>query len=133
MALEDATNPMQGVSGPGSFAKRTDLQYQPDQYGAGVEMTAQMQGAPLEKATPTPAATNTQVLFNDAGVIGGNANMTFTKAVGNLNVTGNIVASQDLFTNTGNIRLSVACNIASQSSTISIGSICHCTYYISSN
>ena len=61
MALEDAVNPMQGVSGPGSFAKRTDLQYQPDQYGQGVEMTAQMQGAPLEKAMPTPAATNTQV------------------------------------------------------------------------
>ena len=61
MALEDATNPMQGVSGPGKFAKRTDLQYQPEQYGDGVAMTAQMQGAPLAQATPTPAATNTQV------------------------------------------------------------------------
>lgn len=61
MALEDATNPMQGVSGPGKFAKRTDLQYQPDQYGQGVEMTQQMQGAPLAKAAATPSATNTDV------------------------------------------------------------------------
>ena len=28
MALEDATNPMQGVSGPSTFSKRTDLAYQ---------------------------------------------------------------------------------------------------------
>ena len=61
MALEDATNPMQGVSGPGKFAKRTDLQYQPDQYGAGIDMTQQMQGAPLAKAMATPSATNTDV------------------------------------------------------------------------
>jgi hypothetical protein len=47
MALEDATNPMQGVSGPGPYAKRTDLQYSPDTYGAGVEMAAQKAGAPL--------------------------------------------------------------------------------------
>jgi len=49
MALEDATNPMQGVSGPGPYAKRTDLQYSPDTYGAGVEMAAQKAGAPLAK------------------------------------------------------------------------------------
>ena len=61
MALADSTNPMQGVSGPGKFAKRTDLQYQPDAYGEGVAMTAQMQGAPLAKAPATPAATGTQV------------------------------------------------------------------------
>ena len=47
MALEDATNPMQGVSGPGPYAKRTDLQFQPDQYGAGVQYTADKAGAPL--------------------------------------------------------------------------------------
>ena len=47
MALEDSTNPMQGVSGPGRFAKRTDLQYQPTEYGAGVQMQQQMQGAPI--------------------------------------------------------------------------------------
>lgn len=50
MALEDATNPMQGVSGPGPYAKRTDLQYQPDQYGAGVQYAADKGGAPLERA-----------------------------------------------------------------------------------
>lgn len=61
MALADSTNPMQGVSGPGKFAKRTDLQYQPDAYGDGVAMTAQMQGAPLAKAPATPAATGTEV------------------------------------------------------------------------
>ena len=54
MALEDATNPMQGVSGPGKFAKRTDLQYQPDQYGAGVEYAANKAGAPLATAQKSP-------------------------------------------------------------------------------
>ena len=61
MALEDATNPMQGVSGPGSFAKRTDLQYQPDQYGAGVQYDATKQAVPLATAPATPHATKTQV------------------------------------------------------------------------
>jgi hypothetical protein len=49
MALEDATNPMQGVSGPGTYAKRTDLEYSPDTYGAGVQYDAQKAGAPLAK------------------------------------------------------------------------------------
>ena len=49
MALEDATNPMQGVSGPGPYAKRTDLAYSPDTYGAGVAMAQQKAGAPLAK------------------------------------------------------------------------------------
>jgi hypothetical protein len=47
MAIEDRTNPMQGVSGPGAFSKRTDLQYKPDQYGQGVQMQQEMSGAPL--------------------------------------------------------------------------------------
>lgn len=47
MALQDATNPMQGISGPGKFAKRTDLEYQSPEYGAGAEMAAQKGGAPL--------------------------------------------------------------------------------------
>ena len=54
MALEDATNPMQGVSGPGKFAKRTDLQYQPDAYGEGVQYAAEKAGAPLAKAPKSP-------------------------------------------------------------------------------
>ena len=49
MALEDAKNPMKGVSGPGTFAKRTDLQYKPDTYGAGVQYAAEKSGAPLAK------------------------------------------------------------------------------------
>ena len=54
MALEDAKNPMQGVSGPGKFAKRTDLEYKPDAYGDGVEMAAIKAGAPLAKAPKSP-------------------------------------------------------------------------------
>ena len=54
MALEDATNPMQGVSGPGKYARRTDLQYQPDAYGEGVQYAAEKAGAPLAKAPKSP-------------------------------------------------------------------------------
>ena len=61
MALEDATNPMQGVSGPGKFAKRTDLQYQPTEYGQGVEYDAQKAGAPLAKTPDVRGATATEV------------------------------------------------------------------------
>ena len=61
MALEDATNPMQGVSGPGKFAKRTDLQYQPTEYGQGVEMAQQKAGAPLASTPDVRGATNTAV------------------------------------------------------------------------
>jgi len=61
MALEDAKNPMQGTSGPGQYSKRTDLQYQSEQYGAGVAMDALKSGAPLA-STPDPrGATNTAV------------------------------------------------------------------------
>ena len=60
MALEDK-NPMQGVSGPGQFAKRTDLQYQSPEYGAGVEYDAQKAGAPLAKSPDVRGATNTEV------------------------------------------------------------------------
>jgi len=61
MALEDATNPMQGVSGPGKFAKRTDLQYQSTGYGDGVAMQQQMQGAPVATSPDVRGATNTAV------------------------------------------------------------------------
>ena len=47
MALQDATNPMQGISGPGKFAKRTDLEYQSPEYGAGVQYAQDKGGAPL--------------------------------------------------------------------------------------
>jgi hypothetical protein len=47
MAIEDRTNPMQGVSGPGPFAKRTDLSYQSQSYGDGVAYNAAKSGAAL--------------------------------------------------------------------------------------
>jgi hypothetical protein len=61
MALEDATNPMQGVSGPGKFAKRTDLQYQSQAYGDGVAMQQQKSAAPLATSPDVRGATNTAV------------------------------------------------------------------------
>jgi hypothetical protein len=54
MALEDATNPMQGVSGPGKYAKRTDLSYQSNSYGDGVAYDAAKSGAPLATAPKSP-------------------------------------------------------------------------------
>jgi hypothetical protein len=54
MALEDATNPMQGVSGPGPYAKRTDLAYQSESYGDGVAYDAAKSSAPLERAPKSP-------------------------------------------------------------------------------
>ena len=54
MALEDAKNPMQGVSGPGKYAKRTDLQYQSQSYGDGVAYDAAKSGAPLATAQKSP-------------------------------------------------------------------------------
>ena len=61
MALEDATNPMQGVSGPGKFAKRTDLQYQSQAYGDGVAMQQHKSAAPLATSPDVRGATNTAV------------------------------------------------------------------------
>lgn len=54
MALEDAKNPMQGVSGPGKYAKRTDLSYQSQSYGDGVAYDAAKSGAPLATAPKSP-------------------------------------------------------------------------------
>jgi len=54
MAIEDAKNPMQGVSGPGPYAKRTDLEYQSQSYGDGVAYDAAKSGAPLERAPKSP-------------------------------------------------------------------------------
>ena len=62
MALEDATNPMQGVSGPGKFARRTDLEYRPDAYGEGVQYAAEKAGAPLAKAPKSPMLSQATVV-----------------------------------------------------------------------
>lgn len=61
MGLEDKVNPMQGVSGPSTFSKRTDLQYQPTEYGAGVQYDATKAGAPLAKTPDVRGATTTEV------------------------------------------------------------------------
>ncbi len=71
MALEDATNPMQGVSGPGKFAKRTDLQYQSTGYGDGVAYDAAKSGAPLERAPKNP-------MLSEAPVVSGGAQAPIT-------------------------------------------------------
>lgn len=62
MALTDATNPMQGVSGPGKFAKRTDLEYQSQAYGDGVQYAADKAGAPLAKAPKSPMLSEAPVV-----------------------------------------------------------------------
>jgi hypothetical protein len=54
MALDEATNPMQGVSGPGKFAKRTDLEVQSTGYGDKVQYQADKSGAPLATAPKSP-------------------------------------------------------------------------------
>ena len=54
MAIEDAKNPMQGVSGPGPYAKRTDLSYQSQSYGDGAAYDAAKSGAPLATAPKNP-------------------------------------------------------------------------------
>lgn len=62
MALSDSTNPMQGVSGPGKFAKRTDLEYQSQSYGDGVAYDAAKSGAPLATAPKNPMLSQAPVV-----------------------------------------------------------------------
>jgi hypothetical protein len=59
MAIEDRTNPMQGVSGPGPYAKRTDLSYKSQSYGDGVAYNAAKSGAPLASAPKSPMLSQT--------------------------------------------------------------------------
>ena len=54
MALDEATNPVKGVSGPGKFAKRTDLQVQSTGYGDKVAYDANKSAAPLATAPKSP-------------------------------------------------------------------------------
>ena len=44
-------------------------------------------------STTSPGGANTEVQFNDGGVFGGTANLTFNKTTGQLSVSGNIIAS----------------------------------------
>jgi hypothetical protein len=54
MALDEATNPVKGVSGPGKFSKRTDLEVESTGYGDKVAYDANKSGAPLERAPKNP-------------------------------------------------------------------------------
>ena len=48
-------------------------------------------GTLVELGEPNESA-NTQVLFNNAGVVTGNTGFTFNKNNGNINITGNVIA-----------------------------------------
>jgi hypothetical protein len=52
MALEDAKNPLKGVSGPGKYAKRVD-RMPSNFYGDTTETAADAAGAPLAKTPDT--------------------------------------------------------------------------------
>lgn len=54
MALDEATNPVKGVAGPGKFSKRTDLSYKSQNYGDGVAYQDAKSGAPLSQAPKSP-------------------------------------------------------------------------------
>lgn len=67
MALVDSTNPMQGVSGPGPFSKRVDLEYQSQAYGDGKEYKALKAGAPLETSPNVPGSNRTTLDVSSVG------------------------------------------------------------------
>lgn len=73
MAIEDATNPMQGVSGPSTFSKRTDLEYKSQSYGDGVAYNANKSAAELERAPKNPKLSEAPVVgtTTNAGKITG--------------------------------------------------------------
>ena len=62
MALEDATNPMRGVSGPGKFAKRTDLEVQSTGYGDKAAYDANKSAAPVARAQKSPLLSESPVV-----------------------------------------------------------------------
>ena len=60
MALEDAKNPLKGVSGPGKYAKRTDRA--PSEYYGQTSGDAEIaSGAPLAKTPDTRPTTMTEL------------------------------------------------------------------------
>lgn len=62
MALDEATNPMRGVAGPGKFSRRTDLSYKSENYGDGVAYQAAKSGAPLATAPKNPKLSQAPVV-----------------------------------------------------------------------
>ena len=60
MALEDAKNPLKGVSGPGKYAKRTD-RIPANQYGDQTELAQIASGAPIARTNDVRPVPNSQL------------------------------------------------------------------------
>jgi hypothetical protein len=60
MAIDEAKNPVKGVSGPGKFSSRTDLPPS-NSYGEGVQTAAIAGGAPMASSSDVRGATNTEL------------------------------------------------------------------------
>jgi hypothetical protein len=60
MAIDEAKNPVKGVSGPGKFSSRTDLPPS-NSYGDGVQTAEIASGAPLASTPDVRGATNTEL------------------------------------------------------------------------
>jgi hypothetical protein len=60
MAIDEAKNPVKGVSGPGKFSSRTDLPPS-NSYGDGVQTAEIVGGAPLATSSDVRGATNTEL------------------------------------------------------------------------
>jgi len=60
MAIDEAKNPVKGVSGPGKFSSRTDLPPS-SSYGDGVQTAEIAGGAPLASTLDVRGATNTEL------------------------------------------------------------------------
>jgi hypothetical protein len=60
MAIDEAKNPVKGVSGPGKFSSRTDLPPSSG-YGEGVQTEAIVGGAPMASTPDVRGATNTEL------------------------------------------------------------------------
>ena len=60
MAIDEAKNPVKGVSGPGKFSSRTDLPPS-NSYGDGVQTAEIVGGAPLASSSDVRGATNTEL------------------------------------------------------------------------
>jgi hypothetical protein len=60
MAIDEAKNPVKGVSGPGKFSSRTDLPPS-SSYGDGVQTAEIAGGAPLASTPDVRGATNTEL------------------------------------------------------------------------
>ena len=60
MAIDEAKNPVKGVSGPGKFSSRTDLPPS-NSYGDGVQTAEIAGGAPMASTSDVRGATNTEL------------------------------------------------------------------------